>query len=106
VNDADRPKPTRSRRRLFCATQPISSDRDPLFTQAWTQVLESSGVQSVPIPAGSPNGNPHAERFVRSVRSECLEPFVIFGERHLRYPLREFIEHYHTELNFYFTHAA
>jgi hypothetical protein len=60
-------------------------DRDPLFTQAWTQMLESCGVQSVPIPASSPNCNPHAERFVRSVRSECLEHFVIFGERHLRY---------------------
>ena len=39
----------------------------------------------------------HAERFVRSVRSECLEHFVIFGEQHLRYLLREFVEHYHTE---------
>jgi putative transposase len=72
-------------------------DRDPLFTQAWTQTLESGGVHSVPIPASSPNCNPHAERFVRSVRSECLEHFVIFGERHLRYLLREFVEHYQTE---------
>ena len=72
-------------------------DRYPLFTQAWTQTFESGGVDSVPIPASSPNCNPHAERFVRSVRSECLEHFVIFGERHLRYLLREFVEHYHTE---------
>jgi putative transposase len=72
-------------------------DRDPLFTQTWTQMLESGGVQSVPIPASSPNCNPHAERFVRSVRSECFAHFVIFGERHLRYLLREYVEHYHTE---------
>ncbi len=72
-------------------------DRDPLFTQSWTQVLESGGVQSVPIPASSPNCNPHAERFVRPIRSECLEHFMILGERNLRYLLREFVEHNHTE---------
>ena len=70
---------------------------DPLFTQARTQMLESGGVQSVPIPASSPNCNPYAERFVRSVRAECLHHFVIFGERHLRYLLREYVEHYNTE---------
>src|SRR5450432_2693966 len=72
-------------------------DRDPLFTLAWTQMLESGGVQSMPIPASSPNCNPYAERFVRSGRAECLHHFVIFGERHLRYLLREFVEHYNTE---------
>src|SRR5450432_1028911 len=51
-------------------------DRDPLFTHAWTQILESGGVQSMPIPASSPNCNPYAERFVRSGRAECLHHFV------------------------------
>jgi putative transposase len=69
-------------------------DRDPLFTKAWVELLKSSGVKSVRIPPSSPNCNPHAERFVRTVRSECLEQFVIFGERHLRHLLREFIPHY------------
>jgi hypothetical protein len=36
-------------------------DRDPLFTKAWTTLLQSGGVESVPIPARSPNCNPHAE---------------------------------------------
>jgi Integrase core domain len=54
-------------------------------------------VTCVPIPAQSPNCNAHAERFVRTVRSECLDHFVIFGERHLRVLLREFMEHYMTE---------
>ena len=49
------------------------------------------------IPAQSPNCNPHAERFVRTVRSECLDHFVIFGERHLRHLIRQFIEHYLSE---------
>ena len=72
-------------------------DRDPVFTKAWTSLLKSSGVKCVPIPAQSPNCNPHAERFVRTVRTECLEHFVIFGERHLRHLLHEFVAHYLTE---------
>ena len=72
-------------------------DRDPLFTKAWRALLKSSGVKCVPIPAHSPNCSPHAERFVRTVRSECLDQFVIFGERHLRYLLDAFCAHYHGE---------
>ena len=69
-------------------------DRDPLFTDAWVALLKSSCVKSTRIPASSPNCNPHAERFVRTVRTECLDHFVIFGERHLRLLLREFAAHY------------
>jgi hypothetical protein len=72
-------------------------DRDPLFTKAWTALLKSGGVKCVPIPAQSPNCNPHAERFVKTIRRECLDHFVIFGERHLRYLIKQFIEHYLTE---------
>jgi putative transposase len=72
-------------------------DRDPLFTKAWVELLKSSGVKSVRIPASSPNCNPYAERFVRTIRNECLEHFVIFGERHLRHLLREYLAHYMRE---------
>jgi putative transposase len=72
-------------------------DRDPVFTEAWTELLKSGGVKPVRIPASSPNCNPHAERFVRTVRNECLNHFVIFGERHLRHILRESIAHYRGE---------
>ena len=72
-------------------------DRDPLYTKAWRELLKSGGVNCVPIPAHSPNCTPHAERFVRTVRSECLDQFVIFGERHLRHLLHEFCAHYHAE---------
>ncbi len=72
-------------------------DRDPLFTRAWTELLESSGVKCVPIPAQSPNCNCYAERFVRTIRVECLDHFVIFGERHLRYLVHQFVEHYQAE---------
>jgi putative transposase len=72
-------------------------DRDPVFTEAWKALLETGGVKWVPIPAQSPNSNPNAERFVKAVRTECLDNFLIFGERHLRYFLREFTGHYLTE---------
>jgi hypothetical protein len=72
-------------------------DRDPLFTQAFAAILQAGGVECVKIPARSPNCNPHAERFVKTMKYECLNQFVIFGERHLRYLIRECVEHYHTE---------
>ncbi|MGO9665297.1 MAG: integrase core domain-containing protein [Polyangia bacterium] len=49
------------------------------------------------IPARSPNCSPHAERSARTIKYECLNQFIIFGERHLRHLIKEFVEHYHTE---------
>jgi putative transposase len=65
-------------------------DRDPLFTEAFIAILEAGGVKSVKIPAQSPNCNPYAERFVKTIKYEGLNQFVIFGERHLRYLIKEF----------------
>ena len=72
-------------------------DRDPLFTAAFIAILEAGGVKSVKIPAQSPNCNPYAERFVKTIKYEGLNRFVIFGERHLRYLIKEFVEHYMAE---------
>jgi putative transposase len=69
-------------------------DRDPLFTDAFRQILKSSNVKTVKIPAKSPNCNPHAEHFVRSIKYECLNHFVFFGERHLRYVVGQYMRHY------------
>jgi hypothetical protein len=51
----------------------------------------------VKIPAQSPDCNPHAERFVETIKYECLNHFVFFGERRLRYVIKEFVAHYHRE---------
>jgi hypothetical protein len=72
-------------------------DRDPLFSKAFVAILKAGGVKSVKIPAQSPNCNSYAERFVRTIKYECLNQFVIFGERHLRHLIKEFVEHYMTE---------
>ena len=53
----------------------------------------------VRLPARSPNLNAHAERFVLSVKSECLDKLVLLGERHLRDAVREYTAHYHEERN-------
>jgi putative transposase len=58
-------------------------DRDPLFTDEWTVMLRTSGVECVAIPANSPNCNAYAERFVKTIRTECLDHMVLFGERHM-----------------------
>ncbi len=72
-------------------------DRDPLFTRGFREVLQSAGVTSVRLPPRSPNLNAFAERFVLSIKSECLNRFVILGERHLRRAIAEYVEHYHQE---------
>jgi transposase InsO family protein len=74
-------------------------DRDPLFTLAFREGLKSSGVTSVKLPARSPNLNAYAERFVRSIKSECLAQIIPLGERHLREVVKEYTKHYHVERN-------
>ena len=59
-------------------------DRDPLFTEAVRGLLRDSGVKPLRLPASSPNLNAYAERFVLSIRRECLDRFVPLSERHLR----------------------
>jgi putative transposase len=48
----------------------------------------------VQTPFQAPDANAHAERFVRSIKSECLDRVILLGERHLRQTIREFMEHY------------
>ena len=72
-------------------------DRDPLYTAAFRKRLRDSGVTLVRLPARSPNLNAFAERFVGSVRAECLARIVPLGEAHLRAAIRAFVDHYHEE---------
>jgi hypothetical protein len=74
-------------------------DRDPLFTRSFREILKSSGVKTVKLPARSPDLNAYAERFVRSIKSECLSRIIPLGERHLRRVVKEYTDHYHVERN-------
>jgi transposase InsO family protein len=74
-------------------------DRDPLYTAAFRSMLNASGVNVVRLPARSPDLNAFAERFVLSIKSECLGRVVLLGERHLRTAIAEYMRHYHRERN-------
>jgi putative transposase len=74
-------------------------DRDPKWSRAVEQWLATTGVRVIRTPPCAPNCNAHAERFVRSVKEECLNRVVPLGECHLRRTLREFVTHYHRERN-------
>ena len=74
-------------------------DRDPLYTEHFREILRAAGVRAVKLPARSPNLNAYAERFVRSIRQECLRRVIPLGEQHLREIVAEYVEHYHLERN-------
>ena len=59
-------------------------DRDPLYTAQFERTFAAAGVELIRLPPSSPNLNAYAERFVRSVREECLRHIIPLGERHLR----------------------
>jgi transposase InsO family protein len=77
----------------------VIHDRDPLYTAQFRSILEAAGVTPVRLPAKSPNLNAYAERFVRSIKEECLSRVVPLGEAHLRDVVREYMAHYHAERN-------
>lgn len=82
---------------FLLGTRYLIHDRDPLFTDEFRELLRAAGVKCLKLPAHSPNLNAFAERFVLSIKSECLDKLVLLGERHLRLAITEFIEHYHLE---------
>jgi putative transposase len=74
-------------------------DRDTKYTRSFRAIIASGRVEPLALPARSPNLNAHAERWVRSVKEECLSKVILFGERFLRHALNEYVEHYHAERN-------
>ena len=88
-----------------CCTTPVPRrsnlimDRDPLFSACLRGMLKDSGTNPVRLPARSPNLNAFAERFVLSIKSECLNKIIPLGEKHLRLAIKEYMEHYHIERN-------
>jgi Integrase core domain len=72
-------------------------DRDAKFCPAFQHTMDGVGVRWVMLPPRSPNLNAYAERWVRSVKEECLSRLILFGERSLRYALAEYGSHYHQE---------
>jgi len=74
-------------------------DRDAKFSQEFRDTLEQAGVQAVRLPLRSPNLTPHIERFMRSLKDECLHRLIFFGEKPLHVAVVAFLAHYHAERN-------
>ena len=74
-------------------------DRDTKFCPEFCATLAAGGLKCLRLPPRSPNLNAFAERWVRSVKEECLSHLILFGERSLRKALTQFQKHYHSERN-------
>ena len=69
-------------------------DRDTKFTHAFDAVFTAAGVEILKIPPRSPRANAYAERWVRTVRSECLDWILVWNDRHLHRVLTAYLAHY------------
>ena len=74
-------------------------DRDAKWTAPVRERLGEAGIRVVQTPFQAPNANAYAERFVRSIKHECLNRVILVGDRHLRRAIAEYVEHYHRERN-------
>jgi transposase InsO family protein len=74
-------------------------DRDAKCCKSFRNIIESADVKTLPLPARSPNLNAFAERWVKSIKDDCLSKLILFGEPSLRRALREYLIHYHAERN-------
>jgi transposase InsO family protein len=74
-------------------------DRDSKYCPEFRKMLKEAGVNCLRLPPRSPNLTPHIERFMRSIKEECLERMIFFGEPSLGRAIEAFCQHYHRERN-------
>ena len=74
-------------------------DRDTKYSQQFRRLVQDSGTNVIRLPPMSPNLNAYAERFVRSIKDECLDRMIFFGQASLRRAITDYMEHYHRERN-------
>ena len=77
----------------------VLMDRDTKFCPAFRNILRDEGAEPLLLPPRSPNLNAHLERFMRSLKSECLHRMIFFGEKSLRRAIYQYLDHFHTERN-------
>jgi transposase InsO family protein len=74
-------------------------DRDRKWSGDVRRRLQEADIRVVLTPERAPNANAYAERFVRSIKEECLDRLIPIGERHFRRAVTEYVAHYHAERN-------
>lgn len=81
----------------LCSVRFLLRDRDAKYSRSFDDVFLAEGVRIVKTPVRAPQANAFAERWVRTVRWECLDQVLILDRRHLERVLREFVDHYNAE---------
>ena len=74
-------------------------DRDTKYSEQFRRLIRDSGTKVIRLPPRSPNLNAYAERFVRSIKDECLDRMIFVGQASLRRAVSEYMGHYHAERN-------
>jgi transposase InsO family protein len=82
---------------LFERMRFLIHDRDSKFSAAFDEIFRSEGINVIKTPIRAPQANAYAERFVRTVRAECLDWLLIVGRRHLEHVLHRYTIHYNCE---------
>jgi putative transposase len=75
----------------------VTRDRDRNYHEAFDELFVERGAEVMTLSYRSPNLNAYVERFVQTIKKECLDHFLVFGEKHFDYLVMEYVEHYHTE---------
>ena len=84
-------------RGFFRSIRYLIMDKDPLFTKTFRGTFKSSGINIVKLAPSTPYLNAYAERFVQSIKTECLDHLILIGEKSLHRAAEQFLEHYHQE---------
>jgi hypothetical protein len=85
--------------RLIHNARFLLHDRDAKYSEVFDSIFVSAGIEPLKLPPLSPNLNAFAERWIRSVKEECLDQMILFDERSLHHVLTEYLAHYHHEWN-------
>jgi putative transposase len=84
---------------ILIGKQYLIMDRDTKFCESFRAFLVDEGIKPVRLPPRSPNMNAHMERFFGSLKNECLNRLILFGEKATRNAVRQYLAHYHGERN-------
>jgi transposase InsO family protein len=84
---------------FLCRKRYLILDRDTKYSDAFCGILTREGIEVIRLPPRSPNLNAYAERFVRSIKEECLNRMIFVGQASLRHAISQYVNHYHRERN-------